>query len=1001
MKQTSLAAFLCVAIVCQCRVADAERVFKINPDPAKTFARFHIGVTGIYATVEKGLVVTVDGTEPGTPAAGKFDKGDVILAVNGKSLEGLDPLVALGEAIGAAEASDGKLPFALKRGEERLQATVTIPVLGAYSETWPLDCQKSRTIVRQTADYIVKSNMLERPGLCQYLAALFLLSTGDDQYLPAVKTFVQLVPPEKVGSHTWNNGYHGILLGEYYLRTGDASALPTLKALCDNAKERQYYGGWNHWGGCGVGYVQGGLMNPAGAQVLTSLVLAQECGVAVDQGTLDRALRLFYRFAGHGAVPYGDHRPEGWLSANGKNGMLACALAPLDGKPYKMAAQHMGLDMADSYAWLLCGHTGGGFDAIWRGLAAVHTPKERRHHYRRQLDKLAWHYDLSRHPKGGFAMVGGGRYGSVIWGTGGMGLAYTAPLRTLRITGGPHTQYSKKVEEPAVPWGRPRDLEFLRTDYCEGFGQEELEPHQVYARLGDAYRKPLDEEPADTEFLVKMMRHYNPIARTMAARALGRLGAVDEIVAALQHADPRVRRAGFDAITMYHFWSGGSEEGGPSAKVVSEKFLGTMVKTLNDPDASLWELDGALLALSRAEQRDIVTNLEVVRKFLTHEDWWLRQSSWLAVWALSEDEKLLEIELPALFDCAVKETHVMPRRTYMSRLHKLLKKKETSPAMRKQLIAGMLRALNETTVETGFRATIGLNNTYETLRFFLAEAPEAAPQVIDALPRVLPGLNSTMYTWVFTGDVWNNPGLVKCAQRLGNDAEPVIEGLRKMLPELKERRDLERKQRGRGLKQLENAVEEVSRLADPETRWRVLTPVSKDEPQEWRYVMWDADQRPELSDSGLTRIPAAIPPDGMGKWSSPDFDDSAWKKANGAFGVWKAYFNYQGEKFTTEMTADHILLRRAFQLEDAELPVLRLTVVSRDGADVYLNGERIYTTNEATGRPKYKTIRLDAKAAGLLRKGPNKLAVYSRVNYWLQKPYCLIDAGLEGAKEIK
>jgi len=581
-----------------------------------------------------------------------------------------------------------------------------------------------------------------------------------------------------------------------------------------------------------------------------------------------------------------------------------------------------------------------------------------------------------------------------------MGLAYTAPLRTLRITGGPHTKYSKKVEVPDVPWGRPRDLEFLRTDYCEGFGKEELEPHEVYARLGDAYSKPSDGEPADTQFLAKMMRHYNPIARTMAARALGRLGAVDEIVSALQHPDPRVRRAGSDAITMYHFWSGGSEDGGPSSAVVSEKCLGPIVKTLKDPDASLWELDGALLALSRAERDDIVANLELARKFLTHEDWWLRQSSWLAIWSLSEDEKLIEPELPALFDCALKETHVMPRRTYMSRLHKLLKKKETSPAMRKQLVAGMLRAMNETAIETGFRSTIGLNNIYETLRFFLAEAPEAAPQVIDALPRLLPGLNSTMYTWVFTGDVWNNPGLVKSAQRLGKDAEPVIAGLKELLPGLKERRDLEKKQRGRSLKQLETAVEEVSRLADPEMRWRALTQISKDKPQEWRYVMWNADRRPELSDSGLTRIPAVLSPDGMKGWHLPEFDDSGWKKANGAFGVWKAFFHYQGEKFTTEMTADHIILRRSFQLDDADLPILRLTIVSRDAADVYLNGQKIYTTDEATSRPKYKTVRLDAEAGKLLRKGDNTLVIYSRVNYWLQKPYGLIDAGLEGAKKI-
>ena len=39
----------------------------------------------------------------------------------------------------------------------------------------------------------------------------------------------------------------------------------------------------------------------------------KECGVNVDQKTLLGALRYWYRFTGHGTVPYGDHRPEGGL----------------------------------------------------------------------------------------------------------------------------------------------------------------------------------------------------------------------------------------------------------------------------------------------------------------------------------------------------------------------------------------------------------------------------------------------------------------------------------------------------------------------------------------------------------------------------------------------------------------------------------------------------------------------------------------------------------------
>ena len=118
-------------------------------------------------------------------------------------------------------------------------------------------------------------------------------------------------------------------------------------------------------------------MNPAGAQILTTLILAKECGIDVNPVAFDEALRYFYRFAGHAAVPYGDHHPEIWLSCNGKNGMLAVALSLVENEACQLASQHMAMDMADSYRWLLSGHTGGGFDVIWRGLSTVHAPASR------------------------------------------------------------------------------------------------------------------------------------------------------------------------------------------------------------------------------------------------------------------------------------------------------------------------------------------------------------------------------------------------------------------------------------------------------------------------------------------------------------------------------------------------------------------------------------------------------------------------------------------------
>ncbi|MDP6355482.1 MAG: DUF6288 domain-containing protein, partial [Planctomycetota bacterium] len=377
----------------------------MNPDAKarRAYPAFSVGVTGLRVSVEKGLIVTVQGTVTGSPAEGKFTKGQIVVGVNGESFADKDPLVMLGEAVGEAEAGNGTVTFALKDGK---QVAVTVPVLGAYSDTWPLKCEKSARIIKQTRDYINSSDLLSGGGIPNMLAGLFLLSTGQEKDLAAVKPMILRIAANPVvgGGSNWPRGYQGILMAEYYLRTSDASVLPGLKKLCDGCAESQFTGGWAHGGlarNQNMGYVQGGLMNPAGAPILTALILAKECGVDVKEPLFSEALRFFYRFAGHHAVPYGDHRPEMWMSCNGKNGMLASALHLLPNDPYRSAGQYLAMDMADSYRWLRAGHTGGGFDVIWRSITSHLVPAPRINHYRTHMKRLAWYYDLSRQPDGG------------------------------------------------------------------------------------------------------------------------------------------------------------------------------------------------------------------------------------------------------------------------------------------------------------------------------------------------------------------------------------------------------------------------------------------------------------------------------------------------------------------------------------------------------------------------------------------------------------------------
>ncbi len=151
--------------------------------------------------------------------------------------------------------------------------------------------------------------------------------------MPREGVFLQFLTPsgniKGIGDHTWHNGYNGVASAEYYLRTGDKSVLSILQYYCDDARDRQKYGiGWGHWGNSvNPAYeAGGGLMHCAGDPVLLTLLLGKMCGVDVDKKTLLGALRHWYRFAGHRAIPLADQRYWHIFRSAGRDGATACVM---------------------------------------------------------------------------------------------------------------------------------------------------------------------------------------------------------------------------------------------------------------------------------------------------------------------------------------------------------------------------------------------------------------------------------------------------------------------------------------------------------------------------------------------------------------------------------------------------------------------------------------------------------------------------------------------------
>jgi len=397
--------------------------FHMYPDPeAPRYTLKRFGPVGIGLELRKpNFTMFITNIEPGSPAeaCGKLKKGQIIESINGQTLRDEDPRVLLGNMITEAEAKDGVLKMMVKDAPKAAaqEVIVKIPALGTYSDTWPLNCKKSDKIVRNFADFLAENR--ESIGIGLDGALFFMLSTGEDKDLDVARRWVaKLVEKykdaEEINTYPWFAGYNGPALCEYYLRTGDASILPVIEKLADYLKRTIYNGSWMGRGGANYSYMGGGHMNAAGVHCVAFLLLAKECGVKVDEHTLQSSLLQFYRFSGRGNVAYGDGLPEGGMTDNGRTTGLAIAMAAAanlhpDGKKsvYAKARDINATKGFYSTSWLFHGHTGGGIGELWRGQSMGLVKDKRPLQYRTFMDGRRWMYELARTHDGVFGWVSG------------------------------------------------------------------------------------------------------------------------------------------------------------------------------------------------------------------------------------------------------------------------------------------------------------------------------------------------------------------------------------------------------------------------------------------------------------------------------------------------------------------------------------------------------------------------------------------------------------------
>lgn len=961
----------------------------------------NFGPTGLEIRVRPDRLVEITGVQEGSPAEGEFSSGQIISTINGFEIpdDGLGPQVHLARRITEAEATDGMLRFEVheSNGAEPKLVQIQIPVMGAFSPTWPVDCAKTDRIIREKADGIGRLVETSRDGLTSHnlnnaLAILFLLSTGEEQDLDVVRGIYARrmadFDADYTGPHSWHNGYQGIAATEYYLRTGDETAMPLINAIAESARRFQVHGGWTHWArGVNPQYVAGGLMNPAGTQILTSLLLANMAGAEVDQETMLNALTYFYRFAGRGSNPYGDHRPEsGYGSNNGKSEMLAIAmhvasLATEGGEIYAMACDKNAQTPLYSTRHMLMGHTGGGLGAIWHGIAASHMMDQRSELYRHRKDSIQWFYELSRRHDGLFGITGGERYDQISYGHG-MGLALTAPRRTLQITGAPRSPYAKDFSLPERLWGREADLTFFDIEGGEKYGARTLLPQ--------AERESISK--ADEAGLERLAYHPEHVYREWTAGAIRdgqHFGLIERL---LRSDDPRARQTAAMSINDFEPWNMRSSRHiqsrlGIHRNDFTQEMFDALLDMITNPAEALWNVNHALLALPAASAEQVISRLDDILPWLEHEEWWLQEASVIAMAPAMADEAAMERIVPAVMAVLSNMEHARPRGTISWFFDRATR--QASWEIRESVAIGFLHAYQqfpsvpdpeEGVDHSGITsmALYGILNdvlqgTDETI---LAGARASVARIEDMRRRELDlAIDSLIAAGEgLAGSARSEIGKILRqyyrAAVVGDDPETLRERI----------------ESGREVNTM-NKLLQIDQMAGLPVGWQLLGN-HEDGTQVWWVASYEPADR--LPDNVMERYRSVDLPAHLQGWNQFDYDPAAhgWIRKTEAIGETAPLRYDQSERWTDELLPDAgevLLVRKSFELEDLDAVMYRVIAYTRQGFEIYLNGHRI---SEVRGRSRTWQPRItnfnDAMKAHL-REGTNVLAARSFLQYFRGK----------------
>jgi hypothetical protein len=623
-------------------IATIDRSSTYNLGPTGMRGWIHIsrsaggtqGDDGTMTDESRQILVTV----ASTPASAQLQVNDVILGVDWGSGTGAIPAFtsdarkAFGNAITQAEKAENNGILRIKRWRAGVttDVSITLTVMGSYTETAPYSCPKSSLVLANARNNLVgkliaDSNYLSNGSYSSAIHALALLAgvqPGDPNYATVqtrLQTYARAIaaaPPPETGLNIWPWGYNSIFLAEYYLRTvadgtPDTTVLPGIHAYALKlAQSQSVFGTFGHGpavlrpDGSGRMSVAGyGPVNSAGVPANLGIVMLRKALLAGSQ-TIDpqidtaiqRGSDFFAWYVNKGSIPYGEHHPgaEGFGS-NGKNTCAAVFFSQLDNRPAE--TEYYTRASVSNFLGREYGHTGQGFSYLWEGMGAnVGGPLAVAEYFK----PVRWHLDLTRRTDGSFAYDGEEQYGggsttgntylgatdyNGLDSTASLILSLSVPLQRLHITGRnanpAHTLDSTKVANAIAAATYKFDrLNRNSTQLIADLG--EYDP--VVRNFAAKRLAAITLIPAELDTLRTMLSGPNANERMGACQTLGlrkdatAKSMITQRLNKITEPDPWVRGMAADALRDY----------GTDANSEVNTMLSRFVANSADPDTIVW-----------------------------------------------------------------------------------------------------------------------------------------------------------------------------------------------------------------------------------------------------------------------------------------------------------------------------------------------------------------------------------------------------------------------------